>query len=76
MAWPTTDDPRTEFVTVRFTVAEAADVNWLIQRTNARDRSAAVRQCVDRVVAAERRAAKKARHKGGASDVQSPMEGD
>jgi len=65
MAWPTTTDPKTEFVTVRFTKSEAADIAWLIQHTNAKDRSAAVRQCVDRVIAAERRRAKKAG--GGAS---------
>lgn len=59
MAWPTTDDPRTKFVTVRFTEDESADIDWLIQQTNAKDRSAAVRQCVDRVVSAERRRAAK-----------------
>lgn len=55
MAWPTTDDPRTEFVTVRFTAAEAADILWLQGRVNAKNRSAAVRDCVDRVVHAERK---------------------
>ena len=61
MAWPTTDDPRSEFVTVRFTKAEAADIDWLRGRVNAKDRSKAVRGAVDRVVAAERR--RKAREK-------------
>jgi len=61
MAWPTTDDPRTKFVTVRFTEDESDDIDWLIQQTNAKDRSAAVRQCVDRVVAAERKRAARAR---------------
>lgn len=60
MAWPKTDNPRTEFVTVRFTVDEAKDIDWLIQRTNAKNRSAAVRGAVDRVVHAERKRAKKA----------------
>lgn len=55
MAWPTTDDPRTEFVTVRFTASEAADLAWLQGRTNAKNRSAALRQCADRVIAAERK---------------------
>lgn len=55
MAWPTTNDPRTEFVTVRFTVDEHNDLLWLQGRMNAKDRSASVRNCVDRVVAAERR---------------------
>lgn len=63
MAWPRTDDPRTKFVTVRFTEAEHDDLLWLQGRMNAPDRSAAVRNCVDRVVAAERRAEKKAKRK-------------
>lgn len=67
MSWPTTNDPRTEFVTVRFTKSEMADVLWLQGHTNAKDRSAAVRQCVDRVVAAERKRAKKAAAKAGES---------
>lgn len=57
MAWPRTKDPRTEFVTVRFTADEAADILWLMGQTNARNRSTAVRDCVDRVVAAERKRA-------------------
>lgn len=61
MSWPTTDDPRTEFVTVRFTADEAADIAWLAGVTNAKSRSAAVRQSVDRVVAAEKRRAAKSK---------------
>lgn len=61
MSWPTTNDPRTEFVTVRFTVTEAADIDWLIGHTNAKNRSVAVRDCVDRVIHAERRRAKKSK---------------
>lgn len=61
MAWPTTDDPRTEFVTVRFTVAEAQDIDWLIGQVNAKNRSEAVRGAVDRIVAAERKRAKRSR---------------
>jgi len=61
MAWPTTNDPKTNFVTVRFTDDEMADLLWLQGRMNAKDRSAAVRQCVDRVNAAERKRAKKQR---------------
>lgn len=61
MAWPTTDDPRTEFVTVRFTASEAADLLWLQGRLNAKNRSAALRQCADRVIAHEKRAEKRAR---------------
>ena len=59
MSWPSTDDPRTEFVTVRFTKTEHDDLLWLQGVVNAKDRSAAVRQCVDRVVAAEKRRARK-----------------
>lgn len=61
MAWPTTDEPRTKFVTVRFTENEHDDLLWLLGVMNAKDRSAAVRNCVDRVVAAERRRAKKSK---------------
>jgi hypothetical protein len=68
MAWPTTNDPRTEFVTVRFTVDEAADIDWLTSHTNAKNRSAAVRGAVDRVVAAERRRAKKTASRAGADE--------
>lgn len=59
MPWPTTTDPRTEFVTVRFTLDEAADIDWLVASTGAKSRSAAVRSAVDRVVSAEKRAVKK-----------------
>jgi hypothetical protein len=59
MAWPTTDDPRTEFVTLRFTKGESADVDWLQVQTGASSRSEAVRHAVDRVVAAEKRRARK-----------------
>lgn len=61
MAWPTTNDPRTEFVTVRFTATEMADIDWLTGHVNAKNRSAAVRGAVDRVVAAERKRDARAR---------------
>lgn len=64
MSWPTTDDPRTEFVTVRFTVGEAADIDWLIAQTGAKSRSEAVRTAVDRVVHAEKRRAARAKRSG------------
>lgn len=64
MSWPTTNNPRTEFVTLRFTVDEAADIDWLIGQVNAKNRSAAVRGAVERVIAAERRRAKKTRPAG------------
>lgn len=59
MSWPTTDDPRTEFVTLRFTVGEAADLDWLKNQTGAKSRSEAVRNACDRVVAAEKKRAKR-----------------
>jgi Arc/MetJ-type ribon-helix-helix transcriptional regulator len=64
MAWPTTSDPRTEFITLRLTVSEADDVDWLQGQTNAKNRSDTVRKALDRVIASERRRAAKAR-KGG-----------
>ena len=69
MSWPTTNDPRTEFVTLRFTKSEAADIDWLIGQTNAKNRSVAVRDSVGRVVAAERKRAKRVRRGGGAGDA-------
>lgn len=55
MAWPTTSNPRTEFVTLRLTVDEAQDLDWLMQTTRTKNRSAALRNAFERVVAAERR---------------------
>lgn len=52
MAWPTTKDPRTEFVTLRLTVREMADLDALAS-TLGTSRSGAVRQSVERVIAAE-----------------------
>ena len=59
MSWPTTSAPRTEFVTVRFSVEEADEIDWLRSQTGAKNRSEAVRSAVERVVAAERRNARK-----------------
>lgn len=64
MAWPTTDDPRTEFITLRLTVSEAADVDWLIAQTGARNRSEAVRDAVSLVIGAERRRSARQRRSG------------
>jgi hypothetical protein len=50
MAWPTTSNPRTNFVTVRFTDDEAADLDLL-----GSSRSESIRDAVARVVAAEKR---------------------
>lgn len=54
MAWPTTSNPRTEFVTLRLTAAEAADLDALAASQGA-SRSEAVRSAVTRVIAAEKR---------------------
>jgi hypothetical protein len=64
MAWPTTSDPRTEFVTLRLTVGEAADLDWLIAATGAKDRSNCLRESLNRVVRAERRRATKQKRSG------------
>jgi len=58
MAWPTTTNPRTEFVTLRLTVDEAADLDWLQAQTSARSRSEALRTAFERVVKAERKRAR------------------
>ena len=54
MAWPTTTNPRTEFVTLRLTAGEAALLDEYAQAQNM-TRSAALRDAVDRVTAADRR---------------------
>lgn len=59
MAWPTTDDPRTEFVTLRLTASEAADLDWYIGVRSVGSRSAAVRDALDRAVHAEKRREKR-----------------
>jgi predicted transcriptional regulator len=64
MSWPTTKDPRTEFVTLRLTVSEAAELDSYAQKRRL-SRSAAVREAVGRVIAAERRRAAKARGETG-----------
>lgn len=61
MSWPKTDDPRTEFVTLRLTATESADVDWLQSHVNAKSRSSAVRDALDRVIAAERKRAARTR---------------
>lgn len=65
MSWPTTDDPRTEFVTVRFTATEAAELDAHVSACGFKSRSAAVRDATDRVIAAEKRRAKRARSETG-----------
>ena len=65
MAWPKTDDPRTEFTTVRFTRSEAADIDALIATDpdNYPSRSAVVRAATDLLITRERKKQKKAKVK-------------
>lgn len=58
MSWPTTDDPRTEFVTLRMTVSEAADLDAYAAKRGL-SRSAAVRDCTGRVIAVEKKRQRK-----------------
>jgi hypothetical protein len=58
MSWPTTDDPRIKFVTLRLTQGESDDLD-AFAATRGESRSGAVRECVDRVIAAEKRRAKR-----------------
>lgn len=60
MAWPTTSDPRTEFVTLRLTKSEAADLD-LYADSRGMNRSKAVRDAVNRVIAVEKKRAKRTR---------------
>lgn len=53
MAWPTTSDPRTEFVTLRLTVGESADLDWLCSQVS-QSRSEATRDALAEKVARER----------------------
>lgn len=64
MAWPTTSDPRTEFVTLRLTVSEAADLDWLQAQRGLSNRSETVRDAMGRVVAAERKRAARQKKSG------------
>lgn len=59
MAWPTTNDPRTEFVTLRLTKGEMADVDATVQAGNYKNRSDYVRRCVERCMTADAKKAKR-----------------
>lgn len=63
MAWPTTTDPRTEFVTLRLTVSEMGDLD-VYAAARGLNRSAAVRDAVNRVIAAEKRRTSKQKRSG------------
>lgn len=60
MAWKTTDEPRTNFVTLRLTDREAADLDSYADKRNL-TRSAAVRDATSRVIAAEKKRARRAK---------------
>ena len=61
MAWPTTNDPRTEFVTLRLTVSESADLDRLVQQTGASSRSEAVRTALDEKISRTTKQQKRAK---------------
>lgn len=54
MSWPTTKNPRTEFVTLRLTVEEAADLDGYAA-VRGLSRSGAVRDAVSRIISAEQK---------------------
>lgn len=58
MAWPTTSEPKTEFVTVRFTVREAQLLDEAAARSGLK-RSEFLRKAVERVLAADAKRQKK-----------------
>lgn len=58
MAWPTTNDPRTEFVTIRLTANEAAELDQYAQ-SHGVSRSIAVRAAVADALAKTARAQKR-----------------
>lgn len=65
MSWPTTNDPRTEFVTLRLTKSEAASLDAHKSAEGHKDRSAALRDAVNRVIAADARKRKKQKGRKG-----------
>lgn len=68
MAWPTTNDPRTEIVTLRLTASEADDLDALAL-ASACTRSTAVRDAVALAVAQHKQAQPKAPAKKGKKGV-------
>lgn len=62
MAWPTTNDPKTEFVTLRLTVGEAADLDVAAANAGER-RSSYVRAAVEEKIARDQQARAKTRKK-------------
>jgi metal-responsive CopG/Arc/MetJ family transcriptional regulator len=70
MAWPTTDDPRTNFVTVRFTDNEVDEMDTYLGGS----RSNAVRDAVAEKVVREKRKRHKKKLSGG-DEVDDDLEG-
>lgn len=58
MAWPTTNDPKTEFATFRMTASEAVDLENAAA-VRGLSKSAYVRECVERVMASDARKARR-----------------
>lgn len=54
MAWPTTDDPRTEFMTNRFTASEMAEIEKAVHASGLK-KSEWVRAALHRVIVADKR---------------------
>jgi hypothetical protein len=55
MGWPTTDDPRNKFVTVRLTENENDELEAHARAEGHKDRSAATRDALFRVIRADKR---------------------
>ena len=64
MAWPTTSNPRTEFVTLRLTKEEAHDLDTYLAPLHGGNRSAAARVALEKAIVAARRRAKKRTERG------------
>lgn len=63
MGWPTTSNPRTEFVTLRLTADEAAELDAMAAAYHHKNRSAALRHCFERCRKADAKKAKSAKSK-------------
>ena len=74
MSWPTTTEPRTVFITLRLTEAEADDLD-LYADSRGLNRSSAVRDAVSRVIAAEQRRSTRQKHRKGLDSPEEIAEG-
>lgn len=64
MAWPTTNDPRTEFATLRMTVTEAAEIDALAHARGV-SRSEMLRQAAANEVERDRKARARQKNRKG-----------